>query len=135
MNKQIKIVVYLIVTLFFSCNNGVVQNFKTISDLRSKFDIHSVELSQDMDGKNLNFLLRDLDFYEFDENELKAKAIEINEYLINKYSEIKNAEKIRYDFTSPADVGHVVFNKEGKILEFLFSKKEGKTYEIDLTFD
>ncbi len=135
MNKQIKTIAYLIIVLLFSCNNGVVQNFRTIQDLRSKFDIHTVEFSQDINGKNLNFFLRDLDFYEFDENELKNKAIEINEYLISNYSEIKKAKNIRYDFTSPADVGYAIFNEKGEIIEFIFSKQKGKTYEIDLTFD
>ncbi len=123
MNKQVKTISLLILILFFSCNNGIFQDFKIIQDLRSKFDIHTVEFSHDINGENLNFILRDLDFYELTENDLKSRAIEINKYLISKYPKAKNTKSIRYDFTSPADVGYVVFNDEGEIIEFTYLKK------------
>ena len=121
---KLKTISYLIITLFLSCQNGVVQNFTIIQDLRSNFDIHTVEFSQDIKGKNLRFILKDLDFYEFDENGIKKKAIEINKYLSSKYSEIKHAKNIRYDFYSPADVGYVIFNEKSEITEISFLKKK-----------
>ncbi|WP_053990630.1 hypothetical protein [Mangrovimonas sp. TPBH4] len=120
MRKQIKTLGYVIIILCFGCKNGIMQTFTIIEDLREEFQIHAVELSQDMNGQHLTFLLRDLDFSEFTENELKTKATEIHTYVITNYPELSTAETIGYDFTSPVDVGYVVFNVKREIIDFTF---------------
>ena len=120
MKMQSKTLTYFIIFLFFSCQNGMVQTFAIMQDVRTTYAIQKVELISDLDGKNLTFKLLDLNFHEFDEKELKHKAIEINDYLLSKYAEIETAETIRYDFRSPAEVGFVIFNTKSEIIDFAY---------------
>lgn len=112
--------IFLILSFFLvACNlntGRMGQAFEIIKDLRSHYDIDTVEISWDLNSTT--FVLDDFDYDELSIDELKDHTISINEYLSKRYLVVDTLEIRKYKFSRIGfEIVDFVINRKGEIVE------------------